>query len=152
MVIKITEFVGKKGRYFFGSVKVGERGQIVLPLKARKIFEINAKDDAYIFGNIDKGLGLTTKLDVSEEKLKESEQYFGTAKVGERGQVVIPQKARELFNISPGDLILVFGHIRKGLGFVKASKLKDFAVKLFQAFGGFEGLQNDNGSDEVEKE
>ena len=36
----MIEFPGKKGNYFFGSVKVGERGQIVIPLKARDIFEI----------------------------------------------------------------------------------------------------------------
>ena len=29
--------------------------------------------------------------------------FFGTVKVGERGQVVIPKEARELFSIEPGD-------------------------------------------------
>ena len=81
-----------------------------------------------------------------------NEQCFGIAKVGERGQIVIPQKARELFKINSGDLILVFGHIDKGLGFVKASKLKDLAVKLFQAFGGFKDIQNNKGSDQNEEE
>ena len=143
-MLKITEFEGKKGKYFFGSVKVGERGQIVIPLKAREIFGINAKDDAYIFGDLEKGLGLTTHLDVDKEELEKHEQYYGISKVGERGQIVIPQEARELFKIVPGDLILVFGDIKKGLGFVKASKLKNFALKLFQAFGGFENLKDEN--------
>ena len=133
---KITEFPGKKGKYFFGSVKVGERGQIVIPLKARKIFDINAKDDVFIFGDVNKGLGLTKNLEVDVEKLKKKERYFGTAKVGERGQIVIPQEARGSFKIKSGDLILVFGDIKKGLGFMKATKLKNFAIKLFQAFGG----------------
>jgi AbrB family looped-hinge helix DNA binding protein len=97
-------------------------------------------------------LGLTTNLDVDEKVLEENDQYFGISKVGERGQIVIPQKARELFKINSGDLILVFGHIKKGLGFIKASKLKDFAVKLFQAFGGFEGMKNDDRGDKDEKE
>ena len=133
---KITEFPGKKGKYFFGSVKVGERGQIVIPLKARKIFDINAKDDVFIFGDVNKGLGLTKNLEVDVEKLKKKERSFGTAKVGERGQIVIPQEARGSFKIKSGDLILVFGDIKKGLGFMKATKLKNFAIKLFQAFGG----------------
>ena len=30
-------------------------------------------------------------------------QVFGTAKVGDRGQIVIPQEARRFFSISPGD-------------------------------------------------
>lgn len=34
---------------------------------------------------------------------------FGTVKVGERGQIVLPKKARDLFHISPGDLLVVLG-------------------------------------------
>ena len=124
-------------------MKVGERGQIVIPLKAREVFSINAKNDAYIFGDLERGLGITTHLEVDQDVLEKHEQYFGSAKVGERGQIVIPQEAREKFKIAPGDLILVFGDIKKGLGLVKASKLKNVAVKLFQAFGGFENLNDE---------
>ena len=141
-MIKITEFPGKKDKFFFGSVKVGERGQIVIPLKAREIFGIKAKDDVYIVGELNKGLAL-----------EKHEHYFGTAKVGERGQIVIPQDARETFKINSGDLILVFGDIKKGLGFMKATKLKNFAIKLFQAFGGgFDEIQDDNEGDLIEEE
>ena len=34
---------------------------------------------------------------------------FGTVRVGERGQVVLPKKARELFSINPGDLLVALG-------------------------------------------
>lgn len=34
---------------------------------------------------------------------------FGTVKVGERGQVVLPKKARDLFHIKPGDLLVALG-------------------------------------------
>ena len=34
-----------------------------------------------------------------------SRRVFGTAKVGDRGQIVIPKEARELFNIEPGDTL-----------------------------------------------
>ncbi|MCI8401642.1 MAG: AbrB/MazE/SpoVT family DNA-binding domain-containing protein [Lachnospiraceae bacterium] len=34
---------------------------------------------------------------------------FGTVKVGERGQIVLPKKARDIFQISPGDLLVVLG-------------------------------------------
>ena len=36
-----------------------------------------------------------------------SRRAFGTAKVGDRGQIVIPKEARELFNIRPGDTLLI---------------------------------------------
>lgn len=40
---------------------------------------------------------------------KEGKHLFGLVKVGERGQVVIPKKARELFGIKPGDSMMVLG-------------------------------------------
>ena len=152
-MIKITEFPGKKGNYFFGSVKVGERGQIVIPLKAREIFEIDAKDNIHIFGESNKGLGLTKILEIDRNELEKHEYYFGTAKVGERGQIVIPLDARETFKINPGDLILVFGDIRKGIGLMKATELKNFALKIFQAFGnGLGEIQENNKSDSNDRE
>ena len=40
---------------------------------------------------------------------KEGKHLFGLVKVGERGQIVIPKKARELFGIKPGDSMMVLG-------------------------------------------
>lgn len=34
---------------------------------------------------------------------------FGAVKVGERGQIVLPKRAREVFHIQPGDIIVVLG-------------------------------------------
>lgn len=34
---------------------------------------------------------------------------FGTVKVGERGQIVLPKKARDIFKINPGDILVVLG-------------------------------------------
>lgn len=151
-MIKITEFPGKKGNFFFGSVKVGERGQIVIPLKAREIFGIEAKDEVYIFGESNKGLGLTKNLEIDRKEFEKHEYYFGTARVGERGQIVIPQDARETFNINSGDLILVFGDIKKGLGLMKSTKLKSFALKFFESFGrDFKDTPDYNKGDKNEK-
>jgi len=38
------------------------------------------------------------------------ENFFGSATVGERGQIVIPAEARKKYDISPGDKVLVIGH------------------------------------------
>jgi len=40
---------------------------------------------------------------------KEGKHLFGLVKVGQRGQIVIPKKARELFGIKPGDSMMVLG-------------------------------------------
>ena len=34
---------------------------------------------------------------------------FGTVRVGERGQIVLPKQARDVFNIKPGDRVVVLG-------------------------------------------
>ena len=48
---------------------------------------------------------------------------FGMVRVGEKGQIVIPAKARKIFNIEPGDHMLILGDEGQGLAVVKA---KDF--------------------------
>lgn len=40
---------------------------------------------------------------------KEGKHLFGLVKVGQRGQIVIPKKARELFGIKPGDSMMILG-------------------------------------------
>ena len=46
---------------------------------------------------------------------------FGNVKVGERGQIVIPKDARDLFGIVPGDKLVVLGEDGQGLALVKES-------------------------------
>ena len=44
---------------------------------------------------------------------------FGTVRVGEKGQIVIPKQAREIFGISPGDQLVVLGDEATGLALMK---------------------------------
>ena len=39
---------------------------------------------------------------------------FGVVTVGDRGEIVIPVKAREIFNIKPGDALMVLGDENQG--------------------------------------
>ena len=59
-------------------------------------------------------------------------RVFGTAKVGDRGQIVIPKEARELFRIMPGDTLLILGEEETGLIVSKPEILSDIANRLFQ--------------------
>ena len=58
-------------------------------------------------------------------------RVFGTAKVGERGQIVIPKEARELFKIQPGDTLLILGEENKGLIVSRPELLRDLADQIF---------------------
>lgn len=55
------------------------------------------------------------------------QRVFGTAKVGDRGQIVIPKEARELFGIHPGDTLLVLGESQTGLIISRPEVLSDLA-------------------------
>ena len=64
-----------------------------------------------------------------EEKLIENETdgkfVFGIVKVGEKGQVVIPKHAREVFKINPGDKLVVLGDTKQGgIAFAKIPGLE----------------------------
>ena len=62
-----------------------------------------------------------------------SRRVFGTAKVGDRGQIVIPKEARELFNIRPGDTLLILGEEDKGLIVSRPELLRDLADQIFES-------------------
>ncbi len=61
--------------------------------------------------------------------------YFGTAKVGIKGQIVIPQEARDMLNINPGDTIILVGDDTKGLYLAKSNIFKEFAVRSLSRVG-----------------
>ena len=50
--------VPPKGKHIFGMVKVGDKGQIVIPAKARKIFDINTGDNLIVLGDEGQGLAI----------------------------------------------------------------------------------------------
>ena len=57
-------------------------------------------------------------------------RVFGTAKVGDRGQIVIPKEAREMFGIQPGDTLLIVGESETGLIVSRPEALNDLADQL----------------------
>lgn len=57
-------------------------------------------------------------------------KYIWTAKVGEKGQIVIPKEAREVFDIVPGETLLLLGDIQQGIAIVKNSQFMQFAQAI----------------------
>ena len=59
--------------------------------------------------------------------------FFGTVKVGERGQIVIPKEARDKFNIKAGDNVIVFGMDKnEKLVILKEKIMRDYALKILE--------------------
>ena len=57
---------------------------------------------------------------------------FGTAKVGEKGQIVIPKEARTLFGVQPGDTLLILGDEQMGIIVTKPEVIENAAMKIFE--------------------
>lgn len=58
-------------------------------------------------------------------------EFYGSATVGERGQIVIPAPARQKLNIRPGDRLLVFSslHGRESLSVMRAEQVAEFVSR-----------------------
>ena len=70
---------------------------------------------------------------------KKDSRLYGTVKVGDRGQVVIPAQARKELDIKPGDLLFVMaGRNRRGIAMVKADAMRELAEKIMQGLEGAE--------------
>ena len=61
----------------------------------------------------------------------EGKCIFGTVKVGEKGQIVIPKEARDQFGIRPGDTLLVLGDDRHGIVITRPDVIEDVAERIF---------------------
>ena len=61
------------------------------------------------------------------------ERYVWTVKVSDKGQIVVPKEAREVFNINTGDTLLLLGDVDRGIAIVKAESYLDFAEKILEA-------------------
>jgi AbrB family looped-hinge helix DNA binding protein len=60
------------------------------------------------------------------------EKFYGTGTVGEKGQIVIPIKAREALNIKAGDNFIFFSHTDKSpvIHLIKTTELNKFLEKM----------------------
>lgn len=69
----------KDGSCLCGSVKVGERGQVVIPKKAREFFDFNANDELIVIADGDIGITIMKADNLTElsKKLSLYEKKYG---------------------------------------------------------------------------
>ena len=75
---------------------------------------------------------------MSSSNQKDEKHLFGTVKVGERGQIVIPKDAREQFDIKPGDTLIIIGRHERGLAIVKPDRIREFAKRILTDLEGID--------------
>lgn len=62
-------------------------------------------------------------------------KYFSTVRVGEKGQIVIPKEARDMFEIRPGDALLLLADIDRGIALVRTDSCPEFVQSLLGILG-----------------
>lgn len=58
-------------------------------------------------------------------------KYAWMVKIGEKGQFVIPKEARELFDLQPGDEILVLGDKKRGIAILPKEMQNEYIGRVF---------------------
>ena len=121
-VLQLTqEDIAKKLGVPRQSVAKWEAGESIPDLDKCKqladIFGVSLDDLANYEPEDNLGLGVPPK----------GKHLFGLVTVGDKGQIVIPAKARKIFEISTGDQLVVLGDEGQGLALVKASNFLSLA-------------------------
>ena len=63
---------------------------------------------------------------------KPNGKYAWSVTVGEKGQIVIPKQAREVFRIRPGDSLVLLGDDKRGLAIPPKSAFASFMSAVFE--------------------
>lgn len=83
---------------------------------------------AAVFGvSLDDLANFESEDNLGLEVPPKGKHLFGLVTVGEKGQIVIPAKARKLFDINPGDSLVVLGDESQGLAIIKSEHFLNLA-------------------------
>ena len=70
-------------------------------------------------------------------------KYAWTVKIGEKGQFVIPKEARDVFDIHPGDTLLVLADRKRGIAIPPKEKCAQLLGSIFDGVAPEEEKDNE---------
>ena len=111
--VELAERIGVS-RQTLSKYETGESLPDLEKCKARAdVFGITVDDLICYEKSAGMGLGIPPK----------GKHVFGLVRVGEKGQIVIPAKARTVFHIKPGDNLIVIGDESQGIALIREENL-----------------------------
>ena len=69
---------------------------------------------------------------MSKEK---NEGFIATVKLGPKGQIVIPKEVRDMFDIGPGDSLVLMAHPKRGIALQRQNLMLNIALKIMDGQG-----------------
>ena len=66
---------------------------------------------------------------------KDAKPYMSTVKVGPKGQIVIPKEIRDMFDIEPGQSLVIMAHPKRGIAIERQNVLMGIAEAIFAGKG-----------------
>ncbi len=66
---------------------------------------------------------------------KKEEGFIATVKLGPKGQIVIPKEVRDMFDVGPGDSLVLMAHPKKGIALQKQSLMLKIAQTIMEGKG-----------------
>jgi AbrB family looped-hinge helix DNA binding protein len=98
-----------------------ERGETIPDIEKCRIL-------AELFGvSLDDLANFETEENLGVDVPPKGKHLFGMVNVGDKGQIVIPARARKLFDIKPGDQLVVLGDESQGIAIMKANDFLNMA-------------------------
>ena len=67
-----------------------------------------------------------------EQNKMDKSKFVGICKVGEKGQIVIPKEIRNMFDIKPGDSMIVLSDKERGIALLKADVIENLTEKVLK--------------------
>jgi len=59
-------------------------------------------------------------------------KFMAMVKVGEKGQIVIPKGARDMFGIAPGDTLVLAADEKRGIALLSGQQMERFMDRAMQ--------------------
>ena len=59
-------------------------------------------------------------------------RFISTVTIGEKGQIVIPKAAREMFDLEPGDTIVLLADKKRGIALVQNDRMMSVAESVMK--------------------
>lgn len=76
-------------------------------------------------------ISMKSKKDGTNNMNKPEGKYAWTVTVGTKGQIVIPKEAREVFDIQPGDRLLILADTKQGMAIPPKDSFNEFFANIF---------------------